>query len=242
MLDWIRWEVRPWYAARDEIGGIIMFTEVITDRKRAEESLRESEARFRTMADTAPVMIWMSGTDMLCAFFNKGWLDFTGRRLDQELGNGWAEGVHREDFDRCLEIYTNAFNARQEFTMEYRLRRFDGEYCWVLDHGVPRTDAGSEFLGYIGCAIDITERKRGELEVVQQRAELAHIARVSTMGELAASLAHELNQPLTAILSNAQAAQRFLAVKPPDLEEVHDILKDIVQDNSRAGLGEKRRT
>ena len=162
---------------------------------------------------------------MLCTFFNKGWLDFTGRRLDQELGNGWAEGVHREDFARCLEIYTNAFNARQEFTMEYRLRRFDGEYCWVLDHGVPRSEADGEFLGYIGCAIDITERKRGELEAVQQRAELAHIARVSTMGELAASLAHELNQPLTAILSNAQAAQRFLAVKPPDLEEVHDILQ-----------------
>jgi two-component system sensor kinase FixL len=119
--------------------------------------------------------------------------------------------------------------------MEYRLRRFDGEYCWVLDHGVPRSEPNGEFLGYIGCAIDITERKRGELEVVQQRAELAHIARVSTMGELAASLAHELNQPLTAILSNAQAAQRFLAVKPPDFEEVHDILKDIVQDNSRAG-------
>ena len=234
-LDWIRWEVRPWYAARDEIGGIIMFTEVITDRKRAAESLRESEARFRMMADTAPVMIWMSGTDMLCTFFNKGWLDFTARRLDQELGNGWAEGVHREDFARCLEIHTNAFNARQEFTMEYRLRRFDGEYCWVLDHGVPRSEPNGEFLGYIGCAIDITERKRGELEVVQQRAELAHIARVSTMGELAASLAHELNQPLTAILSNAQAAQRFLAVKPPDFEEVHDILKDIVQDNSRAG-------
>jgi len=197
--------------------------------------LRESEARFRTMADTAPVMSWMSGTDKLCTFFNKGWLDFTGRMLEQELGNGWAEGVHREDFARCLETYTNAFNARQEFTMEYRLRRFDGEYCWVLDHGVPRSEANGEFLGYIGCAIDIAERKRGELEVVQQRAELAHIARVSTMGELAASLAHELNQPLTAILSNAQAAQRFLAVKPPDLEELHEILKDIVQDDSRAG-------
>jgi two-component system sensor kinase FixL len=180
-------------------------------------------------------MIWMSGTDKLCTFFNKGWLDFTGRTLEQELGNGWAEGVHREDFARCLETYTNAFNARQEFTMEYRLRRFDGEYCWVLDHGVPRSEANGKFLGYIGCAIDIAERKRGELEAVQQRTELAHIARVSTMGELAASLAHELNQPLTAILSNAQAAQRFLAVKPPDLEEVHDILKDIVQDNSRAG-------
>ena len=212
-VDWVRWEVRPWYATSGEIGGIIMFTEVITDRKRAEESLRESEDRFRTMANTAPVMIWMSGEDKLCNFFNKGWLDFTGRTLAQELGNGWAEGVHREDLDHCLEVYVNSFDARQEFTVEYRLRRLDGEYRWLVDTGVPRFAPDGKFLGYIGCATDITERKRTELEVVQQRAELAHIARVSTMGELAASLAHELNQPLTAILSNAQAAQRFLAAE-----------------------------
>ena len=230
-----RWEVRPWYATSGEIGGIIMFTEVITDRKRAEESLRESEDRFRTMANTAPVMIWMSGEDKLCNFFNKGWLDFTGRTLAQELGNGWAEGVHREDLDHCLEVHVNSFDARREFTVEYRLRRLDGEYRWLVDTGVPRFAPDGKFLGYIGCATDITERKRTELEVVQQRAELAHIARVSTMGELAASLAHELNQPLTAILSNAQAAQRFLAANPADIEEVREILADIVQDNSRAG-------
>ena len=207
----------------------------ITERKNSEQTIRESEERFRTMANVAPVMIWMSGTDKLCTFFNKGWLDFTGRTLEQELGNGWAEGVHREDIDRCLEIYDNAFSARQEFTMEYRLRRFDGKYCWVLDHGVPRAEANGEFLGYIGCAVDIAERKRGELEAAQQRNELAHIARVSMMGELAASLAHELNQPLTAILSNAQAAQRFLASNTADLDEVREILEDIVQDNCRAG-------
>ena len=132
----------------------------ITERKSADEALRESEARFHTMADTAPVMIWMADTDKLCTFFNKGWLDFTGRALEQEVGNGWAEGVHREDFDHCLEVYIKSFDARQEFTMEYRLRRYDGEYRWVLDHGVPRFALDSTFLGYIGTATDITESKR----------------------------------------------------------------------------------
>jgi PAS domain S-box-containing protein len=206
----------------------------ITERKLVDEALRESEARFRTMANTAPVMIWMSGPDKLCTFFNRGWLDFTGRRLEQELGNGWTEGIHPDDFDNCVETYVKAFDARREFTMEYRLRRFDGEYCWVLDHGVPRFESDSTFLGYIGTVIDMTERKRTESELQRQREELAHVTRVSTMGELSASLAHELNQPLTAILSNAQAAQRFLAAGPARVGELREILDDIVQDDSRA--------
>jgi PAS domain S-box-containing protein len=100
----------------------------VTAQKLTQDELRESEARFRALSDTAPVMIWMSGTDKQCTFFNKGWLDFTGRPLEQEIGNGWAEGVHREDFDRCFEVYVNSFEGRKSFTMEYRLRRNDGEY------------------------------------------------------------------------------------------------------------------
>ena len=133
----------------------------ITRRKIAEEELRESEERFRTVANAAPVMIWMSGPDKLCTFFNKGY-DFTGRSLEHELGNGWAEGVHLEDLDRCLDVYQNSFNARESFTMEYRLRRSDGEYRWVLDSGTPRFAPDGAFLGYIGSCIDITERKSAE--------------------------------------------------------------------------------
>ena len=300
-------------------------------------------------------MIWMSGADKLCTFFNKGWLSFTGRALEQELGDGWAESVHREDLDGCLEVYVNSFNARQMFTMEYRLRKCDGNYRWVLDTGVPRFGPDGAFLGYIGSCIDvtglkraeerfrlvveaapnaivminleskimlvnsqveavfgytrqeligspieilvperfrerlpgylqgyiagpeggamgawreffgqrkdgsevpievrlcpiqspegmfvlasvvdITERRQAELKVEWQRNELAHLSRVGMLGELSSSLAHELNQPLMAILSNAQAAQRFLAHDSTDLNEVRDILKDIVEDDRRA--------
>jgi PAS domain S-box-containing protein len=126
------------------------------------DALRESENRFRVMADSAPVMIWMSGTDKLFIFFSKGWLDFTGRALEQELGNGWSDGVHPEDHARCLDVYGNAFDARQGFRMEYRLRRHDGAYRWVLDTGVPRFALNGTFLGFVGSCMDITESKNAE--------------------------------------------------------------------------------
>src|SRR5262249_22735333 len=153
--------------------------------------------------------IWMSGLDKLCTFFNRSWLDFTGRTLDQELGTGWTEGIHPDDRERCLATYAGAFDTRREFTMEYRLRRYDGEYRWVTDKGVTRRGPEGTFLGYIGCADDITPRKEAELTAQRHRPELAHVARLSTMGQLAASLAHELNQPLAAILGNAEAAQKM---------------------------------
>lgn len=113
---------------------------------------------YKLLIEKAPIMIWRSSITMECDYFNEIWLAFTGRSMEQELGNGWAEGVHPEDFDRCLQIYTNHFARREVFEMEYRLRRFDGVYRWIFDRGVPYSAAGGNFKGYIGSCIDVTER------------------------------------------------------------------------------------
>ncbi len=154
----------------------------LRERKQADAALRESEARFRHMTDTAPTMVWMSGTDKLCNYFNKFWLDFTGRTIEQELGNGWAEGVHCDDFQLCLKTYVNAFDAHQDFAMEYRLKRFDGEYRWIFDIGVPRFTPEGNFLGYIGSCIDITARIQAEEAVRQSEQKYRHIVETASEG------------------------------------------------------------
>ncbi|OJV20080.1 MAG: hypothetical protein BGO21_11895 [Dyadobacter sp. 50-39] len=140
--------------------------------------IQEMEGRFRAIADTAPVLIWLSGPDKLCYFFNKGWLGFTGRSMEQELGNGWAEGVHPDDFERCLSIYTTHFDARREFSMDYRLRRHDGQYRWIADRGVPRYTATGTFIGYVGGCMDIHDQitfaEQMEAQVEERTRQLKH--------------------------------------------------------------------
>jgi PAS domain S-box-containing protein len=340
---------------------LLFLAALIEERATGENELRESESRFRIVADAAPVLIWMSGMDKLCSFFNKPWLEFTGRSIEQELGNGWAEGVHQDDLERCVHVYGSAFEARQSFVMQYRLRRYDGEYRWVSDQGVPRYDTHGTFAGYIGScvdvtelvnkdralreseermrvateavnlgiwewdlskdeiwatnarrallglpasgtialedfisrlhpddrgrvqrtmddaihtgedfdseyrlilpdgivrwmstrgsvhfddsrkparllgiSIDITERKQADLDAQQDRAELSHLSRVALIGEMSASIAHELNQPLAGILSNAAAGQRFIEQGDVDLGEMRELLGDIIADGRRA--------
>jgi PAS domain S-box-containing protein len=147
------------------------------ERQRAEGMLRESEARFRQMADVSPVMIWMSGLDKGCTYLNEGWLEFTGRTLEEELGNGWAEGVHPDDLERCLNVYATSFDRREPFRMEYRLRRADGEFRWVDDTGIPRISPVGDFLGYIGSCIDITEHKRMEEQLQARLTEIENLKR-----------------------------------------------------------------
>ena len=340
---------------------LLFLAALIEERATGENELRESESRFRIVADAAPVLIWMAGVDKLCTFFNKPWLDFTGRSMEQELGNGWAEGVHQDDLERCLQVYTSTFDARQPFVMQYRLRRNDGEYRWISDQGVPRHDPEGRFAGYIGScvdvtelvnkdqalqeseermrvateavnlgiwewdlskdeiwatnarrsllglpasgtialedfisrlhpddrdrvrgtmddaihsgedfeseyrlilpdgivrwmstrgsvhfddsrkparllgiSIDITERKQAELDAQRDRAELSHLSRVALIGEMSASITHELNQPLAGILSNAAAGQRFIEQGEVNLDEIRELLGDIIADGRRA--------
>lgn len=145
--------------------------------------LSESEEEFRLMADAAPVLLWQSGTDTLCYYFNKPWLDFTGRTLEQEIGNGWAEGVHPDDFQGCLDVYLNSFNARKSFKMDYRLRNAKGEYRWIVDNGAPRFAHDGTFLGYIGSCVDITDMKRAKQELQSQYTLLSSI--INSPGKIA---------------------------------------------------------
>jgi PAS domain S-box-containing protein len=206
----------------------------VTGQKRVEAELRESEARFRLVADSAPVMIWMSGTDKLCTYFNKSWLDFTGRSFEQELGNGWAEGVDPEDLQTCLDTYIQAFDRREAFRMEYRLRRYDGEYRWVLDMGVPRFNPDGSFAGYIGSCIDVAERRRAEEQLHQAQEDLARVTRIVVMGELVAAIAHEVNQPLTAIVTNGNFCLRQLDSATSNPDELRAAITEIVSDGTRA--------
>jgi PAS domain S-box-containing protein len=171
-LLWVERNSRAHFDNHGRMLRIVGMVADVTERKRAEEALRESEERFRLVANTAPVMIWMSGPDRLCTYFNEPWLEFTGRPLERELGNGWAEGVHPEDFATCMDTHVEAFYRREKFSMEYRLRRYDGEYRWVLDIGTPRFNEDGSFAGFIGSCVDFTDRRAAQQALRESEDEL----------------------------------------------------------------------
>lgn len=198
--SWIRlrFVMRP----RDGLPTCRVVLSDINDRKMAEIALAESELHFRTLANCGQALIWTSGLDKLCNYFNEPWLDFTGRTLEQERGNGWVEGVHAEDLTRCIETYVTAFDRREPFSMEYRLRHASGEYRWLVDQGTPRFDSRGAFVGYIGHCLDITSRKLMEEELLSTKnaAESANKAKSAFL----ANMSHEIRTPLNGLLGMMQ--------------------------------------
>jgi PAS domain S-box-containing protein len=210
-----------------QLGLIISLAISRARRIRAEKLARESEDRFRTVANSAPVLIWMAGVDKLCTFFNKPWLDFTGRTLEKEFGNGWVEGVHPEDRQQCVEAYEKAFDARQAFTLQYRLRRNDGDYRWISDHGLPRFDTHNSFAGYIGSCIDITELK----EVERQQREFKGLL-INAHEEERSRLARELHDDITQRLVRLAIDMGTAGLTPTGLKtdgERHTVREELVR-------------
>jgi len=185
-------------------------------------AVAQGKASLPADLDIAPVMIWSSGPDSLCQAFNKPWLDFTGRSLSELRGDGWVGDVHPEDTERCVAIYKTSFEERQPFTMDYRLRRHDGAYRWVLCTGVPRHAADGRFDGYIGSCVDIHERK----ELEERLAEHAQSLRLADrrQNEFLAMLSHQLRSPLAPI-ANAASVLRTLEDGHPTLTRLREIIE-----------------
>jgi PAS domain S-box-containing protein len=229
-VRWQHWTTRGFF---DDQGAVTEYQAVgrdITERKRAEDEhrqlesqrqiervLRASEERFRSLADNAPVLIWMSGLRNEAVYFNKPWLDFTGRSLEEELGFGWIESIHPDDRQACVDTCDTAFARREPLATQFRLRRHDGEYRWILDNGIPYFGDDGAFSGYVGSCVDITPRKLAEEELEQAGRR---------KDEFLAMLGHELRNPLepigmaVEIMRTLAPAEEVLSAAPPRAEVV----------------------
>ncbi len=172
-------------SGKDEFSSLAeRINQMLQSLREAEEKRKESEKRFRTVADSAPVMIWMSDVDRKCTYVNKVWLDYTGRSLEEELGQGWKSDVHPDDVKHSDDAYEQAFARQQAFSVEYRLKGSDGTYKWFFARAVPHFTTDQLFLGYIGSCVDITERKEAEERRIGYIEEIEKMNRIMVEREL----------------------------------------------------------
>ena len=209
----------------------------ITDRKRAEDAARRSEKELREVIETVPAMVWTALPDGRVDFINRRWQEFTGLSLDETLGWNWESEApfHPDDVEQYMEKWNASLATGQAFEAEMRIRgAADDEYRWLLESAVPLRDEQGNILKWYGFVVDIEDRKRAEEALQKAQTELAHVARVTTLGELTASIAHEVNQPLAAIVTNGEVGLRWLDREVPDLAEAREALDDVISNGRRA--------
>jgi PAS domain S-box-containing protein len=206
----------------------------IAERERADEALHQSEDRLRLVIDTIPALVWSKFPDCSADFLNQRFREYTGLSVKEGLGEGWLKAIHPEDPASSVDEWRAAFAAGKPFEFEARLRRADGEYRWFLFRGEPLRDQAGKIVKWYGTSTEIEDRKQAEWSLQEAQEGLAHITRLTTMGELVGAIAHEVNQPIAAIVTNANFCLRQLASATPNSDKLREAISEIVNDGTRA--------
>lgn len=232
-----RWFLIRFEPFRDESGKVLRWygtTTDIEDRKRAEEKLKASESRFRAIIDTIPTMAWSCEPDGYCDYVNRRWLETTGLSVEEALGWGWGTSIHPDDLKGLVEYWQTCLASGATVDTEARMRRFDGTCGWFWFRASPLRDESGTIVKWYGTNTDIDDRKRAEEELRHSEAKLAHASRITTLGVLTASIAHEISQPLSGIITNAGSCLRMLSADPPNVEGACETTRRTIRDGNRA--------